>query len=94
MRRSRRSKRSIYETDPFLEMLAKGIPALSFSAGATNLFSLPASRNYNMASDKSASWPRNHETYATRWLHSDIKDLAYIYVFTSFNRIVEKGVLQ
>ncbi len=76
------------------EVLAKGVPVLSYATGVTNLFSLPASRNYNMVSEKPVLWPRDHETYGKRWLHSDIKDVAYPYVYRTFGQIVEKGKLQ
>ena len=83
------------QIDPAIvnEALAKGVPALSFAMGRYPL-ALPDFENYDMASEKPVLWPRNHETYGKRWLHSDIKDVAYPYVYKTFGKIVQKGELQ
>ena len=83
------------QLDPAIvnEALAKGVPALSFALGRCPL-TLPDFENYDMVSEKPVLWARDHETYGKRWLHSDIKDVAYPYVYKTFGQIVEKGELQ
>lgn len=75
------------------EILAKGIPALSEETGRNELNLGDQFVNFNMASHK-AGWPRNHETYHLRWLHNDIRKMAYLYTFKVFDEMVEKGELK
>ena len=73
------------------ELLAKGIPALSPAAGKTEMDSL-GDNNFNMNTDfrpEGGAWGRNHEDYETRWLHSDMKDMAYFYTHRLFDKLVE-----
>ena len=76
------------------EILARGIPALSTSAGNKRL-NLPGFANYNMSDyvNRPNGWPRHHPIYGTRWLHSDIKDMAYLYVCKAFEWMVSSGEL-
>ena len=34
------------------------------------------------------------DDWGTRWLHSDMKDMAYFYVFKFFEKLKEKGELE
>jgi len=78
------------------EMLAMGLPAMSPAAGQTNLpgFNGPPSRNINISTLKENGWPRDHETYHTRWLHSDCKDIAYFYTYKLFEELITEGGLK
>jgi hypothetical protein len=80
------------------ELLAKGIPALSPAAGKTFLSPLTSSRNFNMNTDfkpEGGTWPRdNNHLYKQRWLHSDLKNLAYFYVHKLFDQLVQEGGVQ
>jgi hypothetical protein len=78
------------------QMLAMGLPALSPAAGqATNLnvFATQGLGRRDISILKANGWPRNHETYLTRWLHSDCKDVSYFYTYNLFNELVKKGGL-
>ena len=39
-------------------------------------------------------WGRNHVNYGTAWLHSDMKDMAFFYVYKLYEQIVSEGVLK
>ena len=65
-------------------ILADGIPATSFAAGANSLGN-NVSGNIDYATLKSGTWPRRDG----RWLHSDIKKVAFIFNQRFFKRIVE-----
>ena len=65
-------------------ILADGIPATSFAAGA-NPLSKTVIGNIDYAACKSgADWPRSKG----RWLHSDIKNLAFCYNHLFFRKLV------
>ena len=38
-------------------------------------------------------WPERIN-YPERWCHSDIKDVAYFYVYRFFDKVIEKGSLK
>jgi len=38
-------------------------------------------------------WGRNHKDYGKRWLHSDMKDMAYFYTHKLYKELVELGGL-
>jgi len=74
------------------EHLAKGIPALSQAAGSV---AVGLGKDINMANLKNNGWGRTSGTLSNRWLHSDLKDMAYLYVESLFSDIfVEKGILK
>lgn len=39
-------------------------------------------------------WGRNHQVFGTAWFHSDMKDLAYFYVYKLYEQHIQKGVLR
>ena len=78
--------------------LAQGIPALAPSAGLVafggefydqKMYDL----NDVLKTPRPNAWPER-TTYNVRWLHSDIKDVAYFYVFKFFDKAIEKGGLK
>jgi len=75
-------------------LLARAIPATSFAAGANPIDTLNApsgQRNFNM--EKTGDdlglqngWPRRQNS---RWRHGDYRDVAYVYTYKLFDKIVE-----
>lgn len=76
------------------DIIAQGVPALSYAAGVQNILLPYPSRNYNANNHKPNGWGRSGGTYGTRWLHSDLKNMAYLYTYDLFNQIVSQGGLQ
>ena len=66
-------------------ILADGIPATSFAAGANPIGSGAVAGNIDYETCKSGQWPRRDG----RWLHSDIKNVAFIFNHKFFKRLVE-----
>lgn len=82
------------------ELLAKGVPALS---GATGIMSVNIPyqstdvRDIDMNSvSRPNGWPRlpTDAPYGQRWKHSDLKDMAFFYVYNVFRDVVVKGGLE
>lgn len=79
------------------DLLARGLPALSFAAAA-NPLGAEAERNFDMEASGRApgQWP--HEGHeggnAGRWLHSDFKNVALPYVFEIYAAMIAKGDLR
>lgn len=76
-------------------LLAEMIPALSFAAGANPLGTLAppgdSNKNFDMMAYKTDNlWPRSNP----EWEHSDIKIVAYSYVYQLYNKFVELGELK
>lgn len=75
--------------------LAQGIPALSPPMGRMNLtqYGLPS---FDMNGLRANTWPRGSEfgDMADRFLHSDVKNMAYFFVHPVFQKIVEIGGLR
>jgi hypothetical protein len=79
------------------ELLASAIPALSQSMGG-KMITLndddTGKRNINMNElPRPNGWPRDHESYGTRWLHNDVKEIAFFHVYPLFEEFVSKGGL-
>ncbi|MBU0678479.1 MAG: alpha/beta fold hydrolase, partial [Verrucomicrobia bacterium] len=76
------------------QLLADGIPAISYAAGRNSISSAAGSGNADMNSMENG-WPTvrtSNPDYGSRWLHSDIKNIAYPYVQEVFNDIASKGL--
>ena len=77
--------------------LTQGIPALSPPTGRTDLtqYGIP-SFNLNSSEFQPNGWPRQDpdDELARRWLHSDVKNVAYFYTYMLFKKIVEIGGLR
>jgi hypothetical protein len=80
--------------------LAWAIPAVSFAAGRNPVNGLGQSNNFdlNVMSDRNTenAWPQSRldGTYQNRWLHSDMKNIAYRFNYNLYNQIVEIGGLK
>jgi hypothetical protein len=74
--------------------LAKYVPAISSPVGG-NPVSLEIIENHDLnTSDYRDEWGRNSDTYGQRWFHSDMKDMAYFYVYPLYDELTEKGNLK
>ena len=83
------------EDDVFLA-LAKHIPALSSPVGGNAVLS---SNNINLNDadeiERPNGWGRDDEfIYKQKWLHSDMKDMAYLFVFKLYDQLTQEGVLK
>jgi hypothetical protein len=79
------------------QLLARGIPALSQATGGRSVNTKIEGRNFDMqVSFRPAIWPNssNDNDFANRWLHSDVKNVAYYYTYMLFNKLVEEGELE
>jgi len=76
------------------EIVAVGVPALSFAAGVNAITPPGWDRNYNANDHKPNGWGRDHDVYHARWLHSDLKDMAYLYTYDLFIQVTAQGGLQ
>ena len=75
-------------------ILADGIPALTFAAGANETGGATDDYNYNSFMANVESWPRfSRENGVKRllWHHSDIKNIAYYFVYPLFELLVSEG---
>ena len=78
-------------------MLALGIPTLTPAVGNTALldtFDENRRSNLDDTSFKPNEWPDRGRGWNTRWLHSDMKDVAYYFNFRLYKLIIEKGGLK
>ena len=76
------------------EMLAMGLPAMSPSAGQTNIATILPAKNINISTLDVNGWPRNEQPYLQRWLHNDCRSMAYLYTFKLFEELITKGELK
>jgi hypothetical protein len=90
------------ETKVHYDLLARGLPALSYAAAANRLSVLdevPPSRNFDMEAEGRTQnqWPSEGHTSSTtqnRWLHSDFKNAALPYVYQMYEAMIAKGSLK
>ena len=85
------------------DILAFHIPAISSPAGKVATF-LSENMYFDMnANGKANDWGRpgtivvdgnGQQHIETPWLHSDVKNMAYYYVYPAFINIVEKGAMK
>lgn len=83
------------EDDVFLA-LAKHVPALSSPVGGNAILNR---NNVDMNDPNNGvprpnEWGRNHKEFGVSWLHSDMKDMAFFYVFKLYEQLVQKGSLK
>ncbi len=71
------------------DIIARGVPALSYATAVSSI--VGAQQNYDANVNKPNGWGRND---STRWLHSDLKDMAHYYTYDLFDQIVTKRGLE
>ena len=86
---------SIHNSRDYL--LTYGIPAMTQAVGR-KLLGLNG-QEYNLQDiyiDRipNVLWARTGEAFKNRWLHSDVKDVAYPFVRAFYKNILEKGSLK
>jgi hypothetical protein len=72
-------------------LLAEMVPTLSNAAGANEIPNMGAENNFNMPSVFKNGWPDGRDN--GDWLHSDLKTVAYPFIYPLYDKIVELGVL-
>ena len=81
------------------EALGVGLPALSHATGANEVELLGTGHNFDLNSTDpdsgfQTSWPASRaSTWGTRWLHSDLKNVAYPFNHKLHDKLVELGGL-
>lgn len=76
-------------------ILADGIPATTFAAGANEIGGVSDNVSFHDLMSNESVWPRGRQEDAEGggkrnvWHHSDIKNLAYFYVYRLFELIVD-----
>ena len=81
--------------------LAQGIPAMTPATGSVSVDSkFPKGRRFNLDlrdGDEGIllpnDWPKR-KPYSNRWCHSDLKDVAFFFVFPFYDKAIEKGGLK
>jgi hypothetical protein len=82
--------------DEIDELLTMGIPALSYPAGVTDIEKNNFREiSFNMEDfDQDNGWLNRGDPYGTRWLHNDLKNVAFLYNYSLFDKIVDDGELE
>ena len=92
------SNASQYSDEDYFTLLALHMPALTPAMGRPDgqiLNPLLPMTNKDMPSfigyegSLFREWGRNHPLYKNRWLHSDVKNMAYFYIHPLFSHMVE-----
>lgn len=90
-------KREATSNEVFMA-LAKYVPAVSSPVGGTNVTMSANFENVDMNSGvdliRPNDWGRKHKSFQKAWLHSDMKDMAYFYVYKLYEQLITKGSLK
>ena len=80
--------------------LAEYVPAVSSPVGGYPVLAVPG-RDIDLNLDSSDQgiprpngWGRNDDVYLDKWFHSDMKDMAYFYVYPLYDELKTKGNLK
>jgi hypothetical protein len=74
------------------KILAKYVPAVSSAAGKVPAFKDPDKcRNLDVGEYKNGWGRKPTEGDTIPWLHSDIKDMSYRYIYSLFDEFANKG---
>ena len=77
------------------QILCFAIPAISTAMGRTDFSDKPDSTDMSIEFRSENKWgrPQKH-FYKTRWLHCDIKDMAYFYISKAFDDFANAGEMK
>jgi len=84
-------------------LLARGIPELSYPIGYTSLSTTNCAESINMHSElrrDDGDWPQRSIVYGNatgawlRWLHTDLINLPHYYTHKLFKKLVEEGEMK
>ena len=81
---------SVLSKDLQNKMLCDAIPVISTAMGRTYASGSWIGENMD---DYKSEWGRDDDTYDTRWLHCDLKDMAYFFTYKLWDKFVELGSL-
>ena len=76
-------------------LLAEAIPALSLAAGRNEVIKFNIDNNFDMNLSYKNGWPpsRSVDNESKKWKHSDLRDIAYPYVYNLFVKFTSQGKL-
>ena len=74
-------------------LLAMGIPTLTPAVGNQALGGQESCKNLQSTEFRPNGWPNRGRDWQTRWLHGDMKDVAYYFNFKLYKHIIENGGL-
>ena len=90
----------IHIFDPYLtkdetdELLAEAIPAISTAAGNTQVTpSTKPNFSFNISTLKENGWIYRNDELEENWLHEDLIDMAYLYNYKLYEKLVNDGDL-
>ena len=74
--------------------MGDGIPAVSFAAGANETAGVEDNYNYQNENGTPSGWPMQRQarrgvTTIDTWLHSDIANVAFFYVYKLFEKVAK-----
>ena len=71
------------------KFLGDAIPATSFAAGANRIEAWGNDRNLDYSDCTASPWPQKSGD-ANLWYHSDLKNIAYRFVYSLFVKIIQE----
>ncbi len=74
--------------------LAEYVPAVSSPVGGNSTAPAQVENHDLNGSPYRSGWGRNDGVYLENWFHSDMKDVAYFYVYKFYDKVIEKGNLK
>jgi len=85
---------SNYASQNYNEILARGIPAVSYATGANRCTVLGTANNINMPNLPNTGWPMKEQggnRKVNNWLHNDMREVPYSCCIELFKKIVNLG---
>ena len=74
--------------------LAEYVPAISSPVGGNSTAPEQLENHDLNGASYRNGWGRSHKTYLDKWFHSDMKDMAYYYVYPLYDELKTKGNLK
>jgi hypothetical protein len=85
------------ETKVQYDLLASGLPAMSYAVAANPMNGMAENIDMETLKTDSTEWPKqNHETQlsAGKWLHSDMREVAFCYLYRMYEKMINLGNLK